>query len=305
VIQRRVLALLLGLVGVGVSAVPAWAAPDDTCGDAIRDALELKAARRLAAARARLSACMVETCATAARRACAGRIAEIDAVLPALVLVVQDGQGHDLPHARVSMDGAPLVERIDGQSVAVDPGEHHLLFKAEGFNQIETTVVTREGQRKLRVLVFLTPASPGAVLARREPSLDLPAPELPPPSWSPGTAEPRAAIPPWRKKVGGALVGAAAAGVVVGTVWAFLAKAKYDHAIITECDGRADSCSPQGIADGRTAHDRALVSTIAFVGAGAFLAGAATVYFAWPSTQERIAVAPTASSSGAGVTLSW
>jgi hypothetical protein len=210
------------------------------------------------------------------------------AAKPTLVLVVQDAQGRDLPNVRVTMDGAPLVERIDGRPVSVDPGEHHLLFRAEGMNPIETTVVARDGQHKLRVLVFLT-----ATGVPHDPSAELPA------------AEPPATISPWRRRVAGALVGASAASLVVGTVWALWAKAEYDHALTTECGGSASSCSPQGIADGHTAHDRAFVATLAFAGAGVFLAGAATVYWKWPSTQDRIAIAPTVSGRGAGVTLSW
>ena len=103
---------------------------------------------------------------------------------------------------------------------------------------------------------------------------------------------------------GGALVGAAAGSLVLGTVWAFLAKAKYDHALTTECGGGTHSCSPQGIADGHTAHNQALVATVGFVGAAVFLAGAAGVYFVWPTRQERIAVARV-TGNGAGVALSW
>ena len=224
---------------------------------------------------------------------------------PQVVLVVKDAGGHDLHDARVSMDGRPLLDRVEGQSVTVDPGEHHLLFQAPGFNQIETTVIAREGQHALRVVVFLTPSA-GAVAANAESSVDLSLPAGgPTPGGSHRNEEPFAAIPRWRKQVAGALAGAAAGSLVVGTIWSFLAKAKYDHALETECGGSAGSCSPQGIADGRTAHDRALVATVAFVGAAAFLAGAATVYFAWPTTQDRIAVAPTVSGTGAGVTFNW
>jgi hypothetical protein len=207
-----------------------------------------------------------------------------------VVLVVKDARGHDLPDARVSVDGRQLVDRVEGHSVTVDPGEHHLLFQAAGFNPIETTVVAREGQQHaLRVVVFLIPSA-GAVAADGESSRN---------------EEPFAAVPRWRKQVAGALAGAAAGSLVVGTIWSFLAKAKYDHALETECGGSASSCSTQGIADGRTAHDRAVVATVAFVGAAAFLAGAATVYFAWPTTQDRIAVSPAVSGNGAGVTFNW
>jgi hypothetical protein len=227
-----------------------------------------------------------------------------------IALVVKDAAGNDLHDVRVSIDGQLLVDHVEGQSLTIDLGEHHLRFEAAGFNDIETTVVAQEapGQRqhKLRVLVFMTPASTVAVAARDESSPHPVAPGLQlTPSSSPGNAEPRAMTPRWRRPVAGALLGASGASLVLGTVWSFLAKSEYDHALTTECGGNPTSCSAQGIADGRTAHDRAMVSTVAFVGAAVFLAGAATVYFAWPGTQERVAVAPTVNTAGAGVTLTW
>lgn len=220
--------------------------------------------------------------------------------------MVKDAAGNDLHDVRVSIDGQLLVDHVEGQSLTIDVGEHHLLFHAAGFNDIETTVVAQaaQGQHKLRILVFLTPASAVAGAARDEASVNPVAPRLQLTQGS-SPAEPRDMTPRWRRPVAGALLGASAASLVLGTIWSFLAKSKYDHALATECDGTPNSCSAQGIADGRTAHDRALVSTVAFVGAGVFVAGAATVYFAWPGTQERVAVAPTVSSGGAGVTLSW
>jgi hypothetical protein len=225
-----------------------------------------------------------------------------------IALVVKDAAGNDLHDVRVSIDGQLLVDHVEGQSLTIDLGEHHLRFQAAGFNEIETTVVAQEaqGQHKLRILVFLTPASTVAGAAHDESPPNPVAPGLQLTTGaSPGTAESQATMQRWRRPVAGALLGASGASLVLGTIWSLLAKSEYDHALATECGGSPNSCSAQGIADGRTAHDRAMVSTVAFVGAAAFLAGAATVYFAWPGTQERVAVAPTVSTAGAGVTLTW
>jgi hypothetical protein len=234
-------------------------------------------------------------------------MAQIDADMPTVTVVVKDGDNHDLRDVRVIMDGKPLLDRLDGSSISVDPGEHHLLLRAVGFRPIETAFAARPGQHKLRVLVFLTNRDNSTATATKdEPALALPGPASQPGAgWLPRHEETGAPVPRWRKQVSGVLVGAAAGSLVLGTVWAFLAKAKYDHALATECGGNPNSCSAQGIADGRTAHERALVATIGFVGAAALLAGAGTVYFAWPTKQDRFAVAPTVGSSSAGLTLSW
>jgi hypothetical protein len=295
---------LLVIMAASSFAVPAWASPPDDCADALRGARELETAGRLLAARARLADCMTGAGAGASHQECAARIVELDAAIPMVTLVVKDGEGHDLWNAQVSVDGKPLVHQPEGDSISVDPGEHHFLFQAAGFSPIETARVALAGQHNLRVMVFLHRDDPrSATAVANEPSLALPAMSTPA---SPGEATPGGAPPRWQKKVGGVLVGAAAGSLVVGAVWALLAKAKYDHALIVECGGDPHLCSPQGIAEGRTAHNEAFVATAGFVGAATFLAGAAVVYLAWPTTgQERITVAPVVSSTSAGVALTW
>jgi hypothetical protein len=305
--KRSILSLMMVGLGVGAHAGRAEASPANACIDAIRGAQELETAGRLSAARARLSECTTGGCPGRLLQECTARMVQIDAAMPSVTVVVKDGDNRDLRDVRVIMDGKPLVDRLDGSAIPVDPGEHHLLLRAVGFRQIETAFEAHAGQHKLRVLVFLTNRDNSTAASRKdEPSLALPgAPGQPAPAWFSNRDETGAQVPSWRKEVSGVLVGAAAGSLALGTVWAFLAKAEYDHALATECGGNPNSCSPQGIADGRTAHDRALVATIGFVGAAVLLTGAATVYFAWPTKQDRLAVAPTVSSSGAGLTLSW
>ena len=247
---------------------------------------------------------MTGACTGTARQKCAARGAAVDAALPRVTLVVKDAAGNDLHDVRVSIDGQLLVDHVEGQSLSI--WESTICGSRRPASPIETTVVA-QGQHKLRVLVFLTgPARHGR---RRGPGRIVDSPVGPggfdAGGSSPGNAETAGHDAALARPVAGALVGASGASLVLGTVWSFLAKAEYDHALATECGGNANSCSAQGIADGRTAHNRALVSTVAFVGAAVFLAGAATVYFAWPGTQERVAVAPTVNTASAGVTLTW
>ena len=301
--KASMLAALVGL-GVGASAVRAAASPGGDCTDALVGAKELETAGQLSAARARLSGCMADACAETARRECSTRIAGIDAAIPTVTVVVKDSEGRDVRDVRVTVDGKPLGDQSEGGSISVDPGEHHFLFQAAGFRPIETTAVAQAGQHKLRVMVFLNRDRAPSVVAANEPPLASPSAAVrPTPAWSPGNAE--TGVAPWQKKAAGALVGAAAGSLVLGTVWAFLAKAKYDHALTIECGGDPHTCSPQGIADGRTAHDRALIATVGFAGAATFLAGAAAVYFAWPAKHERITVAPSVNDKGAGLALIW
>ena len=65
----------------------------------------------------------------------------------------------------VSIDGRELATRLDGRSIAVDPGPHELVFQAHGFAPVRQFIVAREGE-KVRHVVALFGASPPAT---REP----------------------------------------------------------------------------------------------------------------------------------------
>lgn len=80
--------------------------------------------------------------------------------------------------------------------------------------------------------------------------------------------------------VGLGAVGFAAAAV--GSALALQAKSKYDDALAHDCaGGDPNRCTSAGIEQGRSAHDLASFSTIAFVGAGA-LVGLAAVLIVLP-----------------------
>jgi hypothetical protein len=80
-----------------------------------------------------------------------------------------------------------------------------------------------------------------------------------------------------------------------------IAKSTYDNAVQSECGGDPNRCSPQGAQDGRSAHSQATVSTAAFIGGGALLAGGAALYFTAP--KGNLSLAPTVGSGGAGLAV--
>jgi hypothetical protein len=105
-------------------------------------------------------------------------------------------------------------------------------------------------------------------------------------------------------------VGLAAAGVVaagVGSALGLQAKSKYDDALAHECAGDVNRCSPTGIDQGRSAHDLAGFSTVAFVGAGA-LVGLGVLLFVLPldeapATRTGVHVVPTLGANEGGLIL--
>jgi hypothetical protein len=200
----------------------------------------------------------------------------------AVVLEAKDEGSMNLAAARATIDGAQVVDPLDGEAIPVTPGTHRARFEAAGFRGIETTFVVAEGQ-KLRVVVFLSAAPKASELV-----VAAPAPRDEP-----------ARVGGRQRILGLALAGAGLAGLVVGAVWSLRSKSTYDDALSSECGGDPNRCSAQGIADGQTAHRQATIATVGFVAAGVLLAAGATVYIAGPK-HTGLAVAPGVDADGGG-----
>ena len=297
--KRYELAPIVAVVLVGAFGVRtrAAAATESECASAGGAADQLKSAGDLFAARLRLGACLAAECSSQVREDCARRLANVVAAMPAVVLEAKDQASNNLTSVRVTMDGAPLLDRLDGAAILVNPGVHRVVFEAVGFRRAEATFVAREPQKKVRVVVFLDSA-PSSVYAPSAASDRL-------------TVSPAASVavrheepttsPERRRQVGLALGGAGVAAVAVGTIWSIMSKQTYDHAIKSECGNDPNACSSQGIADGQKAHRQATVATVAFVAAGALVAAGAVLYLTSPR-QTGVAIAPMADRS-AGLAL--
>ena len=135
--MRSRLVLLPVAFGLWLSASPAVAA-DPTkqeCVAANESAQDLQRTGKLREARASLAVCTAASCPGAVREDCGQRLKEVEAALPRLVFAAKDALGHDLGAVRVTIDGEPLLDKLDGSSTTVDPGEHHFTFEAEGFRK--------------------------------------------------------------------------------------------------------------------------------------------------------------------------
>jgi tetrahydromethanopterin S-methyltransferase subunit F len=277
--------------------------PGESCGAAIQASQRLQREGRLQAARAGLAACLSAACPGPVRSECERRQATLAEAIPAVVLVAKDEASNDVTTVRVTMDGQPLVERIDGASISVDPGQHRFVFEAAGFRRMETTIMARERNKKIRVVAYLnaamTPDLGGGGLRSAsslsqsselssEPSSE-PSSQA---SWSAGR----------RRKLELGLGIAGVAGFAVGAIWGLKSKVTYDHALVTECDSDPARCSSQGIAGGHTAHQQATVATVGFLAAGVLISAAAAVYFTSPR-QTQVAVAPSVADRSGGLAV--
>jgi hypothetical protein len=101
-------------------------------------------------AQAELRACAEEDCPEALRTDCLEWRAQVEAVLPT-VIVVAEGDAGDLSEARVVVDGEVLRESLDGRPIALDPGTHVVSVTLPDGQSKEQRVVLSEGERGRRL----------------------------------------------------------------------------------------------------------------------------------------------------------
>ncbi|WP_437960195.1 hypothetical protein WME76_11525 [Sorangium sp. So ce119] len=261
--------------GLSLSGGAAHALDKAQCAAAAEEAQALRDASKLGLAREKLLTCAQQGCPAVVRDDCARWLGEVDARRPSLVFGARDPRGGDLTDVRVSAGGRPLVERLDGSAVSVDPGKLDLRFESAGLPPVERTIVVLEGQKSRLVEVVMgsapPPAGPGAV---------------PPPGAAPRLAgaapgDSGVSVAPWIS-LGVGAAGLAAFGVLQG-----LAQAEY--ADLEDGCGRTSSCTEDEVAPTRT---KFAVSGVMLGVGGAALALAAVLWLVDVPAEPAAAAGP-------------
>jgi hypothetical protein len=182
-LQRAVAASALGVAMCCSSLVHAAPRKPNACGATYRTAQEREEAGRLRDARELFRKCSEPKCGDLEQR-CVLAAGRLDAEVPSIVPVVSDASGEPVTNVQVTMDGAPLVSRIDGRAVAVDPGLHEFTFSKDGEVFATRKVMIAQGQRG--PIAVALPASdrsdrPTKTAATSAPPLDAKAPPEGPP----------------------------------------------------------------------------------------------------------------------------
>ncbi len=136
-----------GLAAVTTLAALPAGADVQACIAASEKGQRARAAGKLREARDQFTICGAESCPALVRNDCATWNAEVAAILPSVVFGARDKQGRDLFDVKVSMDGEVILEKLDGKSVAVDPGKHTFRFETPGAEPITEVVLIKEGER--------------------------------------------------------------------------------------------------------------------------------------------------------------
>jgi hypothetical protein len=140
-----------------MSAMPPSARADvAACLSAAEAGQRLRDSGSYRRARDQFIACAAEECPGEVRKGCVGWLAELEKLMPTVVFAARS-QGQEVTDVRVSADGEPVAERIDGKPVALDPGEHHFRFERTGEESVEEAAVVVAGEKQRRVTARFGP----------------------------------------------------------------------------------------------------------------------------------------------------
>jgi hypothetical protein len=242
------------------------------CNDAHTKAQPLRRAGQLRAARRELRTCAAPACPTLIRDECAQWLDEVGRAIPTLVLEASDQDGNDRSDVRVTLDGQVLAERLDGNAIEIDPGEHDLVFESQGVAPVTRHVVVVLGEKDRHERVTLevprTAAVPPPPPPPLPPPVEPPAPAAGPPPTAPPVQPPS---PPARTESGSAALctlgfGTAGVGLVVGSIAGIVSFVQV-ASIKSQCDG--NSCPHSQASSASSAATVGNVANVAFVAAGA------------------------------------
>jgi serine/threonine-protein kinase len=226
------------------------------------------------------------------------RAASLEPKLSRLSITVSDEAAvHGL---HVQRDGMQVGSAEWGLAVPLDPGTHTIAANAPGYRPWSTAVHLGPGPVSVQVSVPLLDRDSGGDTAR---TVMTPAADAPADATTPAHAqEPSGGA---TQRTAGLIVGGAGVlGLVVGTVYAFVAKATYDTSNNGPCDPITNRCTPAGAQDRNEAGDQAMVANVAMGIGAAAVAGGALLYLLAPSAgQPKASVALTPAAGGGALRL--
>ncbi|MGA7118862.1 MAG: hypothetical protein WBY94_02130 [Polyangiaceae bacterium] len=254
---------------------PAFSDDRAACLEAASKGQTLRDAHELVEAREELLVCAGPRCPAVVQADCINWLEDVQRALPTVVISAKDASGADLVDVRVSMDDQPLLPKIDGLALPVDPGPHAFRFESKGRAPAELRVLIKEGEKSQSLSAVLGP-SPQPTRA--------------------GRADDGSATG-W-KTLGWALAGAGMAGLGLGAVSGVAALVNKSAA---HCMSN-DTCDPGSTGGIKTA---AILSDAGWIAGSVLLAsGTALVLFSdRKASSSGIRVVSAVTPAGAGIVM--
>jgi hypothetical protein len=291
-VPRRLARVLLGAaLGVAFPHAAAAEGSIDQCMQSYEAGQRLRREGELLGAAAELLVCGGPACPVRMQGDCQRWLDDVERATPAVVFRVRDARGTWLAQVSASIDGA-APRRLEGRALAMNPGEHFIVFEREGYRPLRTHVIVAEGEKLERRVITLEALPPSAErplaeaseLAGLEPVDALEAQgaapgEQPGERWPAGTAEPGAppaSVAPAPSVEGRSLWGPLALGAVAvagGVGFAYFGvRAQSGEADLEQC---TPNCTQARVDDVKDDYLRSNVSLgiglAGLVGAGLWL----------------------------------
>jgi len=148
--------------GFALASLPGLALADETgaCIESAEKAQKLRHDKKLTEARPELITCSRDLCPQQIRTDCTKWLADVDNSMSTVVVRARDADGHDVMDVKVYVDGQLLTPRLQGTSVAVDPGPHKFRYELPSGKSVEDDVLIAEGEKD-RVLRVNLPTDTG------------------------------------------------------------------------------------------------------------------------------------------------
>jgi len=286
------------------------------CLSANESAVKLRGDHKLRQARDQALVCAAASCPGEVRDACQRRVTELTTAIPTIVFLAKDGAGHDLVTVKVSMDGEPIANRLDGTPIPIDPGLHKFTFEAAGEGPVEQSFVIGQGQRDRReTITFASADASASPTPQSAPSPSSSGLSPTPSALAPAEPPALPSSPGKGQRLAGIVVGVAGVvGLGLGGVFGGIASSDWSNAK-KFCTGMTLSCTTSagstGYQDESSATTMATLSTAAFIAGGVLAAGGVVLFLTAPKSSSSDAPAsargvelvPAGGPAGAGLTV--
>jgi hypothetical protein len=268
--------LLAPLLGT-LALVPhtALAQDVDACINANEKAQAFRKKQQFVEARAALSTCAASTCPEQVSTYCRQRLSEVMKNIPSVVIVAKDGAGRDLTDVKVTIDGNPYADHLDGRAIELDPGKHTFRFEVAGQDPVVQDFLLEQGEQNRRETVVIGPVAPAPSVAGASGS------------GSRTTPNTLALV------VGGVGV----AGLVASGIFAALSVSAH-NAYEQDCGGNIgappNQCTSAGVSGEKDAAMKGTLATGLLIGGAALAATGAIWYLVAPGSRSdvRVGVGP-------------
>jgi hypothetical protein len=310
-VTRRLALLAAATAALTPSTARSDGTPTATCSDNYTHAQILRNEHKLLQARDALRVCAQTSCKDFIVKDCTTWLDQVQASLPSVVPVATDEAGNDVANVRVSMDGALLLQKIEGSSVEVNPGSHTFTFEAAGGTRVDKQVVVSEGEKNKRISVSVArvgaqaaaPVSttPPAPMPASSPASTVSAAPATGFSATAPSSSDTSSGPLW-KTIGLVTGGIGVVGLAIGTVFGLQASSEKNGA---GCDSNSHCPNAAAASKLKDAKNAADLSTVFFVIGGVLGAGGLAMWIFAPSSSVQ--ASPSVGKSFAGVELkgSW